>query len=136
MKFCEVLRDYMLLDDCETRRKYIESLSLINKQKLFNYCLMILFSEIYECNYSVTLGEAYRTEEQSKIYAKNGKGIVNSNHRNRLAIDLNLFDENGNYLKNSCDYELFGKFWENLGGCWGGRFNDGNHFSFSHNGVK
>ena len=29
-----------------------------------------------------------------------------------------------------------GEYWESIGGSWGGRFNDGNHYSLEHNGVK
>jgi len=31
---------------------------------------------------------------------------------------------------------LLGEYWEGMGGSWGGRFSDGNHFSLTHNGVK
>jgi hypothetical protein len=27
-------------------------------------------------------------------------------------------------------------FWESIGGSWGGRFNDGNHYSLEHRGMK
>jgi hypothetical protein len=33
-------------------------------------------------------------------------------------------------------YKPLGIKWELLGGTWGGRFNDGNHFSLAHNNIK
>jgi hypothetical protein len=50
-------------------------------------------------------------------------------HYMRLAIDLNLFWK-GTYLTETADYEVLGEYWESLGGTWGGRFDDGNHFSW------
>ena len=59
----------------------------------------------------------------------------NSCHYIRLAIDLNLFKD-GRYLTTTEDHRLFGEFWEGLGGAWGGRFNDGNHYSLEYNGRR
>ena len=72
----------------------------------------------------LSLGEVYRTPEQAAIYAKQGKGIVDSLHIKRLAVDLNLFNSNGEYLINSKSYEDFGKYWESLDtqNRWGGYF--------------
>lgn len=61
--------------------------------------------------------------------------MPNSLHYIGLAIDLNLF-KNGEYLKDTNDHKELGEFWESLGGSWGGRFNDGNHYSLEHNGRK
>lgn len=65
-------------------------------------------------------------------------GSQNSLHRDRLAVDLLLF-RNGEYLKATYHYEDLGLWWEELGGCWGGRFKpraDGNHFSLEYNGRR
>ena len=85
--------------------------------------------------YQLTFGEAYRTPEQAKLNAKSGKGISNSLHTIRLAVDFNAF-YNNMYLTKTEDYTPLGLYWESIGGTWGGRFKDGNHFSLSHNGVK
>ncbi len=108
-------------------------MDLSESQRIFAYNVSILISYIYKKNYSCTFGEAYRTPEQAEIYAKEGKGIVNSLHCKRLAIDLNLFDPDDNLLSQTKDYEFLGKFWETLHpqNRWGGKFNmrsDGNHF--------
>jgi hypothetical protein len=72
----------------------------------------------------LSLGEVYRTQEQAEIYVKEGKGIKNSLHCKRLAIDLNLFTKDGTYLTNGKDYQQFGVFWESLDpqNKWGGYF--------------
>lgn len=83
---------------------------------------LLLYMESKEFSY--TFGEAFRTAEQAEIYAKNGKGIVNSLHCKRLAIDINLFDKNGNYLDSKESHAEFGAFWEKLHPTnrWGGGF--------------
>ncbi|EPX9918545.1 M15 family metallopeptidase, partial [Escherichia coli] len=87
--------------------------------------------------YRLTFGEAYRTPEQAALNAKSGKGIRNSLHTLRLAVDFNLFI-NGKYQADTDAYRPLGEYWESIGGTWGGRFSraDGNHFSLEHNGVK
>lgn len=91
----------------------------------------------YQQGYSLSFGEAYRPPEVAERYALEGRGISNSLHTSRLAIDLNLFQK-GKYLTKSEDYLPLGEYWESIGGSWGGRFSkpDGNHFSLEHNGVR
>ncbi|MCF4091857.1 M15 family metallopeptidase, partial [Escherichia coli] len=74
---------------------------------------------------------------QAALNAKSGKGIRNSLHTLRLAVDFNLFI-NGKYQADTDAYRPLGEYWESIGGTWGGRFSraDGNHFSLEHNGVK
>lgn len=85
--------------------------------------------------YELTFGEAYRPPELAALYAKQGRGIVKSLHTDRLAVDFNLFKD-GNYLSSTEDHRELGEYWESIGGTWGGRFKDGNHYSLEHNGVK
>lgn len=91
----------------------------------------------YEHNFELTFGEAYRTPEQAALNAKAGKGVANSLHTQRLAIDLNLYI-NGEYQSLSEAHRPLGEYWESIGGTWGGRFTkpDGNHYSLAYNGVK
>ena len=105
-------------------------MKLSEKQQLFTQHVAILIQEIFKHGYACTLGECYRTPEQAEIYAKSGRGIKNSLHCQRLAIDLNIFSPNGDFLTKTEDYAQFGAFWESLGpeNRWGGRFSDGNHF--------
>jgi len=105
-----------------------------------------LIKRAQDLGYRVTFGEFWRPDFTAKHYEKIGKGSKNSLHRVRLAGDLNLFDRWGVYLTKTEDYRELGEYWEGLSytttenervECtWGGRFNDGNHFSIEHNGVK
>lgn len=65
-------------------------------------------------------------------------GIVRSLHRIRLAGDYGLFNEAGDYLTKSEEYQALGEYWEGLHplACWGGRFGDGNHLSIRHQNRK
>ena len=112
---------------------------LLGKQHTFitSVARLILWAE--QEGYQMSEGEAYRTAEQSAWNFKQGKGIENSLHRLRLAIDLNLF-KNGDFLIRSEDYAPLGEYWKSLHSefRWGGDFDkpDGNHFSMEHEGVK
>jgi len=78
--------------------------------------------------YYVTFGDAY----SKPAYCEH---MPDSLHFSRLAVDLNLFVD-GEYRPETEAYLPLGLFWESIGGSWGGRFKDGNHFSLSHNGKK
>ena len=95
--------------------------------------LLILYA--YERGYELTFAEAYRTPEQARLNAANGKGISNSLHLDRLAVDFNLFKD-GDFRTATEDHRPLGEFWESIGGTWGGRFNDGNHYSLAYGGRK
>lgn len=112
-------------------------LSLGAKQRLFSLLVSRLLSRAYELGYELSLGEAYRPPETAALYAKKGKGISGSLHSQRLAIDLNLFQD-GTYLRKSEDHRPLGEWWEKQHELcrWGGRFGDGNHYSFEHGGKK
>jgi len=106
--------------------------TLSERQAIFALNVAKLITYIFESGFKCTLGEAFRTTEQAKLYAAQGKGIANSLHRSRVAIDLNLFSPEGVYLTDSKDYEQFGKYWEllhkdNRSGCFWKK-TDGNHF--------
>jgi hypothetical protein len=111
--------------------------SLQSKQSRFARMVAALIVKATELGYEVTFGEAYRTPEQAALNAKSGKGISNSLHTERLAIDLNLFRD-GKYLADTESHRPLGEWWESIGGAWGGGFAkpDGNHYSLAHNGRK
>ncbi|EEY3208761.1 M15 family metallopeptidase [Escherichia coli] len=112
-------------------------MNLSEKQQLFAVMIADLIHWAQEHGYRLTFGEAYRTPKQAALNAKTGKGIRNSLHTLRLAVDFNLFI-NGEYQTDTDAYRPLGEYWESIGGTWGGRFSraDGNHFSLEHNGVK
>lgn len=93
------------------------------KQARFAFMVAILIIFAVINGYEVTFGDAWAKEGEGRSHKKG------SFHFNRLAIDLNLF-KNGKYLPNTEDHKPLGKFWEFMGGTWGGRFNDGNHYSW------
>ena len=110
-------------------------MTLRQKQSKFVLMVSALIDFAYTNGYELTFGETYRTPEQAALNAKTGKGIAKSLHTQRLAIDLNLF-KGGKYLTSSTSHRPLGEFWESIGGTWGGRWNDGNHYSLEHNGIK
>lgn len=102
----------------------------------FSRMLPSLLNKAFELGYEVTLGDAYRDPRAFGTFGElKGYGEAHSQHKRRLAIDLLLF-KNGKYLTDTRDYELLGVYWESIGGAWGGRFKDGNHFSLATDGYK
>ncbi len=113
-------------------------MTLGQKQRLFTRLLASLIAWAYDNGYEITLGDAYRDSRVfGRVGEKKGYGRASSNHKIRLAADLNLFLD-GEYLTETEDHQKLGEHWESLHELceWGGRFNDGNHYSLSHNGNK
>lgn len=111
---------------------------LLKKQIEFTRLVPRLIDKAFELGYEVTLGDAYRDPRvHGAVGVKKGYGHRNSNHKQRLAVDLNLF-KNGMYLMQKKDHEPLGKWWESQGGSWGGSFQSGdaNHYSFEYNGMR
>lgn len=98
--------------------------NLFEEQAIFTQNVGKLLTFIYKNGYKCSMGEAWRSPEQAAIYAKEGKGIKDSLHCERLAIDLNLFDHNDHYLNDFHDYEFIGTYWESLhkNNEWGGHW--------------
>ena len=107
------------------------NMTLVETQQQFCVHVSMLILHIVDTGFEVTIGEAFRTIEQQKIYVKSGKSkSMNSRHLMRLAIDLNLFS-GGEYLTSREPYKDAAEFWEKLhpdnvaGYSWGW---DANHF--------
>ena len=79
----------------------------------------------YAKGYELTFGDAWAKTGHKK----------SSNHYKRLAVDLNLFMDH-EYRSKTEDHRPLGEFWESLGGSWGGRYGDGNHYSVEHEGYR
>jgi hypothetical protein len=109
--------------------------SLREKQSRFAGMVAKLILQAESMGYAVTLGEAWRSPFEAHRLASLGAGIKNSLHCDRLAIDLQLFRD-GEWLHRNGDYAAVGECWASMGGAWGGRFGDGNHFSLAHEGRK
>jgi len=110
--------------------------TLGEKQRKFSRMVARLLDKAHAMGYEVSLGDAYRDPRlHGELGVKKGYGAKNSCHKLRLAIDLNLFRD-GVYLQSTEDHRQLGEWWESQGGVWGGRFNDGNHYSIEHNGCR
>jgi hypothetical protein len=110
--------------------------TLGDKQRRFMRMLPRLIDKAHEMGFECTEGDAYRDPRVfGELGVRMGYGESNSNHKNKLAFDLNLFKD-GKYLADTESHRPLGEWWESQGGCWGGRFHDGNHYSLEHNGMK
>ncbi len=103
-------------------------MSLRKKQSKFTFMVADLIQWAYANGYELTFGDAYR-----------GPGVKHGHkrslHRSRLAVDFNLFKDD-KYLRSTEDHQPLGEYWESIGGSWGGRFGDGNHYSLAHKGRR
>lgn len=86
----------------------------------------------------VTGGHWWRSPLEAVRYANLQLGIKRSLHCDRLAVDLNIFSDAGDYLTDLESYRELGEYWESLGGAWGGKFKrcDPGHFSLEWQGRK
>jgi hypothetical protein len=103
-------------------------MGLQTKQSKFLQMTNLLMAYAHMLGYELTYGDAKRPEDCPY-------GRADSLHKKRLALDLNLFKD-GEYLSSTEDHQVLGEFWEHIGGSWGGRFNDGNHYSLEHEGMR
>lgn len=88
--------------------------------------------------YSCTLGDAYRSPICHGAWGeKKAYGKAKSNHKRRLALDLNLFKD-GVYQEDSEAHRPFADFWESLHphNRSGIRFDDANHYERVWNGWR
>lgn len=110
--------------------------TLRQKQSRFAMLVSLLIDQALRMGYEVTLGDAYRDPRtHGEMGSFKGYGNASSCHKLRLAIDLNLFKD-GKFLSGGEDHKALGEWWESQGGAWGGRFQDGCHYSLEHEGRK
>lgn len=113
-------------------------MQLGEKQQLFMRQLPRLIDKAHELGFEVRGGDLFRDPRAfGHMGEKKAYGNAYSCHKAKLAIDLLLFRD-GLYLTATDDYRALGEWWEvqHPDNCWGGRFEDGNHFSMTHEGVK
>ncbi len=119
---------------------------LAQKQIIFSRYLGLLLNEFYD--HHLLLGEVWRSPETCALYAKEGKGIKDSVHSLRLAIDITIWTSQGPSIDKKV-YQELALFWKELPQlypddiaittCWGGDFTsfcDFYHYSIEHNGVR
>lgn len=112
------------------------SLGLGDRQRAFAVAAAQLIIKANELGYGVTLGDAYRDPRAFGVSGEAGPyGSKTSNHKKRLAIDLNLFTD-GEYITDDRGHRELGAWWElsfeEFGARWGGRYMDPNHYEFIH----
>jgi len=111
-------------------------MTLGQMQRKFPLMIAQLTIFSYSKGYELTDGDAFRDPRvHGELGEDKGYGRANSLHKLKLAKDFNLFKD-GKYLKTTEDHKELGEFWEALGGTWGGRFNDGNHYSLKYRGLR
>ena len=96
-----------------------------DKKRLFTKLIAALINRAYELGYEISFAPEHSNH------------IENSNHFKGLAKDFNLYKD-GTWLNKTEQYTEIGEYWEGLHSLcrWGGRFNDGCHFSFMDRGVS
>ena len=93
-------------------------MTLRQRQSKFAKMVPLLILYAYELGFEITIED---------VTARDGH-CRGSFHYKKLAIDLNLFKD-GAYLRSTESHRPLGEFWESIGGTWGGRWDDGNHYS-------
>lgn len=107
-------------------------------QELFMRQLPRLIDKAHELGFEIRGGDLFRDpRSHGKIGKRIAYGHAFSCHKLKLAIDLNLFKD-GEYMSSTEDHRELGEWWEAQHelNCWGGRFNDGNHYSMTWEGMK
>lgn len=110
----------------------VGAVTLRQRQSKFARMVALLILHAEHLGYEVTFGDAYRDPRVfGKVGERKGYGHRSSFHKQRLAVDLNLFRD-GRFLATTEAHLPLGVYWESIGGTWGGRFGtpDGNHYSY------
>jgi hypothetical protein len=108
-------------------------MSLGKKQELFMRLLPRLIDKAHDLGFEIRGGDLFRDPRvHGAIGQKKSYSSANSKHKEKCAIDLNLFKD-GEFLQKTSDHKELGEWWENQHELckWGGRFNDGNHYELS-----
>ena len=107
-------------------------MKLGEKQEVFSRNMGLLLVWLSTEGYRFRIKEVQRTEEQALLNYARGVGTKNSMHISSLAVDIDFFDMNGEYVTDYMMYSEAGRYWKSLGGLWGGDFDrkDGRHFEY------
>lgn len=108
------------------------------KQELFMRLVPRLIDKAHELGFEIRGGDLYRDPRvHGPFGTKKSYSAAKSAHKLKLAIDLNLFKD-GKFLRHTEDHRQLGQWWEKQHELcrWGGRFNDGNHYSLTHWGIS
>ena len=98
-------------------------MSLSDEQFEFLQDIALLIQFASRRGYKITAGEMYRTEDQQRIYYEAGRSMtMDSQHRKRLAFDINLFIDGKPVWTMRPEWKELGDFWKSLNkkNRWGG----------------
>ena len=115
-------------------------MTLGDKRRQFTALVARLLLKIQESGDEAALHYSFRSNEEQNRLFKEGKTKIRcgkSCHNFGLAVDINLY-KGGVYQTSTKAHQPYGEWWEKQHPLarWGGKFGDGNHYSFEHNGVK
>ena len=115
-------------------------MTLSEHQQEFALHLAYLIQHISAAGYTCTFGDAYRSPKAfGGMGEKAPYGRWTSAHKQRLAVDLNLF-RHGVYLEDTEHHRPIGEYWKALHELnrWGGDFSnkDGNHYARLYGGIS
>ena len=113
-------------------------MTLGEQQRLFTRLIADLVVWAYNNGFELTYGDAYRDKRVFGYFGSSqGYGRARSLHKMRLAVDFNLFI-NGVYQRSTDAHRPIGEQWESMHHlcAWGGRFDDGNHYSMTRDGYR
>ena len=105
-------------------------MKLGERQELFMRLLPRLIDHAHSLGFEIRGGDLFRDPRAFGAWGEKGPyGNKKSEHKNKCAIDLNLFKD-GAWLSSTADHRDLGLWWEEQHPhCrWGGRYNDGNHY--------
>lgn len=108
------------------------------KQELFSVLIAQHMLWLHKKGYQIRCGDFFRDERvHGKVGEKESYSAAYSMHKSKCAADLNLFKD-GKYLTKTKDHLESGQKWESRHPlcAWGGRWQDGNHYSLEHEGRK
>ena len=120
-------------------------MKLSKLQRLFSKLINEHINWLHEQGWETTDGDAYRDPRShgkigEKLIGADGKKVYgrrNSNHKRRLSRDINLCKDD-EFLTRTVDHKISGQKWELRHPLcrWGGRYDDGNHYSMEYKGFQ
>ena len=98
-------------------------MKLSQKQIRFAQMVVKLLQKAWEIELFPVIKEVQRHPSTQEWYFKKRlTKTMNSKHLDSLAIDIDLFDSQGNLRTSKDDYLPLGLYWESIGGRWGGNW--------------
>ena len=120
-------------------KKAPEDLRLGELQELFSYLMARHILWLYSQGYRVRGGDWFRDPRVHGAVGENESySHPYSMHKSKCAFDINLISKGGKYIETTQGHLFSGRKWEKRHPLtvWGGRFNDGNHYSMTYQGRK